>query len=165
LTIPRHKVGESLKLVLNDFEGRASLYPRAILRDVGGIELAASPVDLTHVGDGLYVNKAVAMPNTEMVTAVYKTYTDAAHTLLSEDNQDRVDVFLRQDAEAVSSGVNIVERVEAVFKNNQKLAGEILEPKMRAILKPQSIEAALARQAISGVLKQQKITGLIAECT
>ncbi len=164
MAIVRVKLGEALRINLQDFDGKAGLFPQAILRDDTGSELSGSPVDLAHTADGLYQDKSIVMPNTPMVTAVMKTYTDAGHTVLSDDHEDAIQVFLREDVLTTQTGIAVIERIEATLSQTPRLHAELVADHIQGMLSIPRLEARLALPAIQGVLKQQKIIGLITEC-
>lgn len=56
-------------------------FVRARLRNPAGVEISGSPVALTHVSAGLYINNAIAMP-AHYVSAQIQVYTDAGFTAL-----------------------------------------------------------------------------------
>lgn len=95
MSMIKAKVGELLSVSLQAFNGAEDLYPQAIVRDTAGAVLAT--IDLSHVGDGLYVNRTFLMPNFVIVTTQYKVYTDSDHTVLHEDYQDGLDVYVKDD--------------------------------------------------------------------
>jgi hypothetical protein len=113
------KVGESLQLNVQLFDGAENKYPRATLYDADGSELAASPVDLSHVGSGLYTDDSVGMPSTEAVRAVYVIYDDAGHTTESSLHARSMDVF------ALEFGAAGLAELEGQIAQDDSLIGEI----------------------------------------
>lgn len=108
------KVGDPIQLNLQLEDGATDKYPRAYLRNQFGSPLAGSPVDLTHTGDGLYQNDSVQMPDTQEVTATFKVFDDAGHTILSPIYSIELDVFTKDQ----SAGL-----IQALL--GQNLAGDI----------------------------------------
>lgn len=83
--------GDPIYLNLQLFDGDTGKYPQAILRNQDGTLLTTR--DLAHTGQGLYQDSGYNMPNSDIVTAVYKVYNDSAHTILSTDHSDSLDVY------------------------------------------------------------------------
>ena len=63
-------------------DGHTGKYVRAVLRRPDGTALVASPINLAHVGNGLYTNDDENMPSQQFVTSTYITYSDAAYTIV-----------------------------------------------------------------------------------
>jgi hypothetical protein len=163
LSIAKIHTGQPLPLRLNAFDGNTGLFPRAILRDATDAIIAT--VDLSHVGDGLYKNDAQTFPATTLVTAVYKVYSDAGHTLLDQNYQDMLDVFLLEDAIASPGTVQIVERIEARLTLKNRVAATLVTPKILGVVKKSRVTAQLAQPKILGVIRQsQKIYAMLKEC-
>ena len=91
------EVGDPIHLNLQLDDGVTSKYVRAYLKDSAGTDLAGSPFNLTHVGNGLYSNDSVVMPNTAEVTATFKVFSDSGYTTLDTDYSFGFDVFQRDD--------------------------------------------------------------------
>jgi hypothetical protein len=87
------KLGDSLRLNLQLFDGATNLYVRAYLYDANDNQLAGSPLAVPHVANGLYRADSLVMPDTPQVTAIYKVYTDAGFTTLSTNHSDAIDVY------------------------------------------------------------------------
>jgi hypothetical protein len=135
------KVGDPIQLnaVLED--GDVSKFPQAILKDADGTPLGASPVDLTHSGNGHYENDAILMPATQQVHATYIIYDDAAHTVESYTHLRGEDVFVRninnELLENINDNVNSIvsgtlpgQELEGFLEDAGELAGEILEEEL-----------------------------------
>ncbi len=96
-----------MPILLQLEDGATGLFPQAVLRDEANVNVAASPIDLVHVTEGLYApSSAIAMPaGVEFVNATYITYTDAGHTTESTTNQRAHDVFVRADAAITTAAI------------------------------------------------------------
>jgi hypothetical protein len=86
-------LGDPIRLNLQLWDGATSKFPLAVLRDGLGNELPESPIGLSHIGDGLYADDSVDMPDTPEVTATYVVYNDAGFTDESDEHQQSLDVF------------------------------------------------------------------------
>lgn len=97
-------LGQVIPLTVQLGGGESNKYPKAVLYDEAGAELDDSPVYLTHVGNGLYKNSAVTMPNNDFVVAQYFIYTDSGHTTLDTVSYPSVlsDVFSLQPASLIA---------------------------------------------------------------
>ena len=76
-----------------------------------GDELPGSPVVMPHLEYGCYTNDSFLMPYDPEVTAVYKVYVDPAHTTISPDHSDAIDVF-PLEADSCSSSVDLTGSVD-----------------------------------------------------
>lgn len=161
MSIARLQIGEPLPIRLNAFDGNAGLFPQVILRDASDTLLGT--FDLTHVGDGLYKNSSETFPATTLVTAVYKVYSDAGHTLLEPNYQDMLDVFLQAAGAVSPNSIQIVERVEATLRQS-KIKTLVTTAKIQTTLKVVRVKAMLTQPKIMGILKQPKIAGILREC-
>jgi hypothetical protein len=90
--IGSRQVGDTIPLSLNLSDGAENLYPQAIVRDALG--QLVSTVNLDHVGEGLYADNSLTMPDTPYITALYTVYTDAGRTTQSTDYTEISDVFV-----------------------------------------------------------------------
>lgn len=124
------KIGTALQLNLQLFDGATNKFVRAYLRDADGVVLAASPVALTHKGEGLYSNDAVTMPNTRQVTAVYRVFDDAGFTTASTSHADALDIFdleLDQELTNVLTGIVTGSNLNGVVASSGALTGFVEE--------------------------------------
>ena len=80
-----------LELVLAD--GDTTRFPQAEIYDSAGVAIVASPVNLSHVADGLYQGTFTA-PAIGGYSIIYITYSDALHTTLV-GNIERVSEHMR----------------------------------------------------------------------
>jgi len=149
------KVGDPIQLNLQLEDGVSTKFPRAILRNQFGVLLAQSPVDLTHTGDGLYQNDSVLMPDTQEVTATFKVYDDAGHTILSSAYTIELDVFTKNQATAVAPSfgqglpgdiVGILDDtglIKAALEDSGTLSGEVVD-----------------EEVLVGYIDEEEITGI-----
>lgn len=107
------KQGDQIPLSVQLFDGDTAKYVRATVRGSNGTPLAGSPVDLTHVGNGLYTDDSLVMPLDNFVTASYRVYTDAGYTIPSDLHSDTEDIF--------NLMVPVAELIEVLSKVNQIL--------------------------------------------
>lgn len=131
------KVGALMALNNHLGDGVTGKYVRAILKDSEGNVLAASPVDMTDVGDGTYVDKSVPFPDVDAVLAAYKVYNDAGYTELSADHDDGIDIFIRD--------------LFSPETRKDEIIGKIVsEQSITGIIIPGQISAKLSQDAIRG---------------
>ena len=162
MSIERLKIGEPLPLRLNAFDGKATLFPQVILRNAA--DTLVGTFDLTHVADGLYKNAAQTFPATPLLTAIYKVYSDAGHTVLDTNYQDMLDVFLQADAVLTPNSIQIVERVEVKLKQN-RITYALATARVLTALKSTRLKVIVIQPKIEGRLKQNRITGVLRECS
>lgn len=91
--------GDPIQLTLQLEDGVTSQFPRAYLTDSAGAAVSGSPADLTHEGNGLYVNSAVNMPNSAIVKVTYKVFSDSGHTTLNTAYGHALDNFYLTSAD------------------------------------------------------------------
>jgi len=162
------KIGDPIQLNLQLEDGATDKYPQAILRNQIGTILAGSPVDLTHTGDGLYQNDSISMPNTQEVTATYKVYEDAPHTVLSQFYTIELDVFgkdnaaelvanLKQLAGDITGELEDTGGITAYFDDDGWITGEISDNG--------ALEGFIEEFDLTGILVDSgDLTGVVADC-
>lgn len=74
------KYGQPILLNVQLDDGATDKFVRATLRDADGNTLPESPVQLSHVANGLYTDESVSMPDTQQVTAQYEVFLDSGFT-------------------------------------------------------------------------------------
>lgn len=104
--------GEILHLTLQLFDGAFDMFVRASLFDSLGNPLPGTPVGLTHVELGCYVNDTLKMPFTPEVRVVYEVFVDAGYTLHSQLHCDAVDTFKLQTLDLASDLDGTIETSE-----------------------------------------------------
>lgn len=89
-------VGSAVCISAQMVDGASDVYVRAHAYDATGAELADSPVDLTHLSNGLYVNNGtLTMPDTPVLRVQTKVYTDPDYEVASTDCGDGLDLFYK----------------------------------------------------------------------
>lgn len=95
------QAGDPIILSLTLFDGATDKFPRAELFEYDELFARAaftgSPFDLTHLAGGYYdkFGAALAFPaSVFQVVAIYTVYDDAAHTIVSTQHSQNVDVFI-----------------------------------------------------------------------
>lgn len=147
------KAGNNMPLHLQLGEYDVGLYPIAILKDDSGA--AYLTLDLTDRGDGLYT--ALSPMPSKNIIATYKTYSDAAKTIESDDSA-ALDIFIldsvveqRRDDKIVG----IIETAEAITASIESSA-------VVGTFETNEIAAAIdGQEPISGELETFEITGTI----
>jgi len=89
-------VGSAVPLTLQLPDGATDKYVQAVVRDPAGDELDDSPVNLAHVGEGLYTDDSVSMTSDNFVTVTYLVYSDAGYTTLDDDYSHGFDIVQNQ---------------------------------------------------------------------
>lgn len=100
------------------FDGATGKFPRARVFKTDSTELSGSPVNLAHVGGGLYANSDLTMPNVQSVYAQYKVYDDSGHTTLSGDHSDSEERFDLTEAGDSGPCPNSVEVIAEIVEND-----------------------------------------------
>ena len=109
--MPSIGVGEKIPLDLKLQDGNAGKYPLAYLRDVDGVSIVGSPVALTHVGEGRYIDNSIDMPDTKQLKASYIVYDDAAHTVESVIYVHGTDTFDRVSLDEILAELEAIKGV------------------------------------------------------
>lgn len=118
------KVGQPIPLALQLSDDNGALYVQAQLKDGDGVDLPGSPVQLGHVGGGLYISTTQNFPAISQVHAIYRVYDDAGFTERSVDHFATVtDIFYR---DVISEAINSLATTSGELRGEQ-LFGTILE--------------------------------------
>jgi hypothetical protein len=115
-------IGAKIPLSLQLYDGAVGKFIRARLYNQAGTQIAGSPVALTHVAGGLYINAALVMPACDFLVAAYKVYDDSGFTTLSGDYTEASDKFI-----AVRNNFVIADIVGVIDDNNEELIGVVAE--------------------------------------
>ena len=120
------QVGQALLIEVKLPDQNSGAFPRARLFDNDGTELAASPVSLSHVADGLYryTGAAIAMPNKDFVTSIIQIFEDAGFTNPSELYADAAGCFTKGD-DYIKTAV-VVPRSDEIFVEFDSVEMEVL---------------------------------------
>jgi len=109
------RLGDTIPLNLQLFDGDTTKYVRAIVRDPTDVEITGSPFTLPHVGDGLYKLYTEAMPNVDYLISTYQVFDDAGFTSKSELHSDATDIFLQ--AFPIAETIEILNLVNDMVQN------------------------------------------------
>jgi len=151
------KQGDNMPLHVQLATGNVGKYVRAFLKDDAGVAIG-SPIDLTEVGSGLYIDNSYIMPAKQFVLCIYKVYDDAGYTEISEDDGDHVDLFaldtdvslIRKDtfiAELVANELTGLVKSDKIIGN---IEGQTIEGKF--VLSPRMIGEIQTTNILTGVL-------------
>lgn len=157
------KIGVIMPLVVNSYLGRTDLFPQAIVTNET-TDTVLGTFDLAHVANGLYRNLDNVYAG-GIVSVIYKTYEDAAHTILVEDHSDMLDLFLLEQSIPVAGSLTMVERLEAKFRQNNRIRGVVASVSLRGIIRGvQRMRGEVLQSRISGKISQTKIIGIVRDC-
>lgn len=153
------QVGENLNLSMKLHDADATKFVRAVLRDNAGVLLPASPVVLTHIGEGQYTNNSVLMPNTQKVTASIQVFDDAAFTILSDNHWDGTQVFALDipDSEFLALLLEIKSMLIGLTASSTSSADIV--GVVRGVDK--IIGKVVTGQKITGTVKQDMLRGIV----
>jgi len=102
-------VGAKIPLAVQLFDGDEGKFVKATMRDDTDAEITGSPKTLTHVGEGLYTNNTVDMPNVPYVNAIYEIFNNVGLSVESEEHSDAKSQYTTADIEStVTIGINQV---------------------------------------------------------
>lgn len=161
----KFKINQIVPLLLQLTDEDNGLYPQAILRDDTGTQIGL-PLDLANVGNGLYKNTTFQMPSTSYITAQYKVYQDALHSIKSYRHPDTIkEVFYRDFAgEAIDSILSSINTLLAGgFKGD--LEGFVLDAgQLLGIIEDSENISALLEDSgnIVGFVEEDELIGMLA---
>lgn len=130
------KAGQAIKLNLQLSDEDASAFPQAELIDETGSPIAGSPVNLSHVSNGLYTDDSISMPAVEVVYAQYKTFIDSGYTQRHPVHCDTLlDVFERdfngekidQIANNITANEGVLDFISGLVEDEGELQGQLLD--------------------------------------
>jgi hypothetical protein len=73
-------VGSPILLSLQLWNNAIDKFVRAFLKNPDGSPYSTPQIDLTHVGNGLYINNSLIMPNIQAIFATFIVYEDSGFT-------------------------------------------------------------------------------------
>jgi hypothetical protein len=91
------QVGAKIPLYLQLSTYATDKYVRAVLRDANNNELSGSPVNLTHLGDGLYRYGSFTFPNSSFITVQYIIYTDSSYSTIDSNFQGLHELYIKNN--------------------------------------------------------------------
>lgn len=117
------KVGDPIQLHLQLEDGNTALFVRAYLTDNTGA-VFGTPIALSHVGEGLYLDNSVGMPAFDFVQATYVVFNDAGFTSESDLYGRSIDIFQRDELlpQQLPEGTDL----EAVVASDETVVGEVV---------------------------------------
>ena len=166
----RRQVGQALMLNLSLDDGNASRFVRAYLYDKLGAPLPTPFVNLSHIGSGVYIENATAMPNTDQVKTKYFVYLDAGYSVLDPCHLGGFDTFDKEELVPMSFPDDTL---VGVIESNGPLVGSIPSAVIAGAVESDevagSVEGSLAIGEISsdvstGVVTESDVTGTIKDC-
>lgn len=142
-----HKVqlGRKIYLKLQLGDDDALLFPQVTLLDKDGSTVAGSPISLPHIAAGLYKDDSIVMPATDEVTAHYRVYSDALHTIRDTSHCDTLmDVYQRDfnsdlldqintNISSILSGNLPGDQVLGFIEDSEELTGLIIDDELSLI--------------------------------
>ena len=164
----RVQLGKKIYLKLQLSDDKAGLFPQVTLLDQDGASVAGSPIDLSEIGSGLYKDDSIAMPATDEVTAHYRVYSDAGHTIIDPCHCDTLmDVYQRDfNADLLDSIISNIsslisgslpgDQVIGFIEDNEQLSGLISDDEMQLVGLIED-DGALVGQ----ILEEEIIVGLL----
>lgn len=106
-------VGSTIPIAIQLIDNATDKYIRAHVRDNDDNEISGSPVNLTHISNGLYTNYDLIFPEVPFVTVQYIVYDDSGYTIISESEGSGLDAFMKSiqssssgNSEADSEAIN-----------------------------------------------------------
>jgi len=149
------KVGDTIPITFKLGDGNTTKFIQAVIFDESGVDLGASPITLTHIKNGFYQNRSLAMPDTEQVTVDYVAYDDVGLTILARYFQD-ADIFIKMlDSDTIILGP-FGDQTMAVTKQD-RLQVTVEENAIQAVLKQDKINIKESEDGVQTVVASDKI--------
>jgi len=109
------RLSEDLYLVAQLYNRATNKYVRVKLIDASdNTELEDSPIDLTHVENGLYVDKSLKMPEVDKILAIYTVYSDAGHTTVDTSYETTHENILLEKSDARIDIIGYIETTNEI---------------------------------------------------
>jgi len=144
------KLGDIIPLGLWLNTKATNKFVRVSLYGNDGIELAASPVLLTHLAKGFYRDRTIPMPQTDFVDCLFEVFDDAGLTTHTSDEVGNVETFqlstLEESIDTIM--VNIMADVTAKLVTDEpiKVCLEVEEPLEARLEAEQTLSASFVSE-------------------
>ena len=162
------KAGLPIPLRAQMATSRSDLFVRAYIYDQSKNPLnSGNPIDLTHVGNGLYMDYSFLMPNVPFVHATYEVALDAGFLEIAPQDGSGTDTFELADSEAqdlirrdeliavISDELEVL--TLAVDASLDVIAGYECDDEINGLLSDDSILSEVVEESIlTGVVKCQE---------
>lgn len=144
-------VNQSIPLTVQLADGAVDQFPRAICRDESGAVIFAGPVDLGHVGDGLYTDFSKSRSIEGKVTVQFIVYSDAGHTTENLTYTRHVDVFSIVAATEQTSASKI--ELQGIVVPYQTIQGKIFNDML--------LTGLISDNSTAGLIQDHTIIGRV----
>lgn len=154
------KVNTPILLTLQLHDGAENKYPQAVIRDSAGNTILGSPVDLPHIGNGLYRDLTKSLASPQIISVTFITYDDASHTVESNDHQRAtVDYEIIQETTSIDTPVFTTGEKElvGVIPGQVKVIGEIETATLNGIIRETELFSNVTPEEVQGVLNSEAI--------
>lgn len=150
------KNNESIPLFAKLGKAETDKYVRAYLRDANGAPYSTPSVDLSHAGEGLYVDNSVIFSGALPLIASYQVFNDSGYSEKA-DIYDDADIVIPVDfGEVVRKdaiiGVMVNDAITGVLKGGS-ITGVFHEEYFNAIFKDDKAVGVVPSDVIEGVFK------------
>lgn len=157
-------INEDIPLVCQIGTGEEILFPQAIVRNAAGAVQFGGPVDLPHVGDGLYQDFSKSLSVTGKIAVTYIVYTDALHTTESKYHQRTNDVFTLVDPNEALPPTETPGKVEILGElfqdtvllgqlSSDNIEGEVTNTNLIGEIPPSDLSAEITNRSLYGELE------------
>lgn len=111
------RIGDQLDLALRLWDRAEDKYVRARVYRPDETEVPGSPVAMTHMAGGTYVDSSLIWPNQPYLVFNYDVFMDAAFTTLSPNHLPQVErVYLDQGAQDIENLLTLITNVDLVAR-------------------------------------------------
>ncbi len=153
-------VNDPIPLTLQLHDGAENKYPQAIIRDSAGSTILGSPVDLSHIGNGLYRDLTKTLASPQIISVTFVTYDDASHTTESSEHQmatvdyEIVPVTTSVDTPVFTTGEK---ELVGVIPEQAKLLGQIENVTLYGIIQETELVGNVTLEEVEGVIGPETI--------
>lgn len=119
-------LGDPIPLSLQLGDGATDKYVRAhVYKADGTSQVTGSPVALTHVSGGRYIDQSLTMPPGNCVEARYETFDDAGFTTPSGESIVTEKIYLKPDASSGGDSSNGLAEVIVGIVSDDDVVGTV----------------------------------------
>lgn len=157
------KVGELVPLSHQLWDGETAAVVHAVVRLPDGTEIAGSPYNMPHIGNGKYRSNSLFMPNVSRLDVTYECFDDIAKTIPCGPHTIGTDVFDRtpelQDVVRRDTVIGIIREKKGVLSKIVKI------PKVcTVVVNPAICQGVVNEKPLLTQVKNDPILKGVVEC-
>lgn len=110
-------LNDRIPIVCQLEDGNTARFVQAVVRGPDGVIL--NTVACPHVGNGLYINDTVVMPNVRFVTVQFRVFSNVELTVLDPQYSQPMDFF------DLDESTNVIDRLDQIEDNIDSSDGRL----------------------------------------